>query len=58
MPDRLRWALDNLDEARNVAAALRPEMAVFDWDHTAKDYDRELEELARSLSSGDGAHSV
>lgn len=46
LADRLRWALDNLEEARSAAASLQPLMAGFDWRHVAPEYDRRLAALA------------
>jgi glycosyltransferase involved in cell wall biosynthesis len=44
---RLRWALTHPQEARAVAAELRPAVARFDWAHVAPRYDAVLEEHPR-----------
>jgi glycosyltransferase involved in cell wall biosynthesis len=44
---RLRWALTQPQEARALAAELRPAVARFDWAHVAPRYDALLEECLR-----------
>lgn len=43
--ERMAWALANRDAAAEVAAHLRPAMAVADWSRVAPDYDRTIAEL-------------
>jgi glycosyltransferase involved in cell wall biosynthesis len=48
----LRWALGNRLAARELAAALRPAMARFDWASLIRRYDDAVDDLARlNLSS-------
>ncbi|HET91163.1 MAG TPA: DUF3524 domain-containing protein [Chloroflexi bacterium] len=45
---RLRWALNHPDQARTLAAQLRPTVAQFDWTTVGPRYDEALERLACS----------
>ena len=52
---RLRWSLAHPDQARGLAAELRPAVARFDWAQMAPRYDDELEALA--IAGGDSSTS-
>jgi len=50
---RLRWSLAHPDQARGLAAELRPAVARFDWAQMAPRYDGELESFA--IADGDSS---
>lgn len=43
--ERCVWAIDHLDEARELAADMGSTMAAFDWSRMAPEYDEQLERL-------------
>lgn len=45
--DKVRWALENRDDARATAAKMAPSMARYDWSSVAPRYDATLEGLLR-----------